>query len=443
MKFNKYISAGGALLSLHPIIMFVNAVTGESSALSVIYLLAVVAAGAAGFFLRTALLPVENKRPLFSKLIFFASAVAAGAAVFLLFPGRILLLVAAVAACVLGYIFFGADYRMIMTTAVYAAVMILYTGALLILSVVQAVAPLAQCIAVFMVITMLYSIVRNQNHIDRLMERRRHEKQYLPKQIRSYNISLVAIITFIMSLGILLRNYIAAGLVFLKDAAVFLFAALTRIVIKLVGFFAPDEDSGLDFSDAGEMVVPEQTGNSVADIIFLAIAYAALAAAVIALVVKIVKNRRRITARISYILHSAIDFMKRLFRAKFVHPEEDGYYDVEEFFAKAAASSMNSSRLSPYAKAWKKGLAAYKKMPSGEVKFRYGYRLAHEGFRLSGHELADHMTPVENARIVDKPAYGEVTEAYCGIKYGENGSDSKPEKELDGIVSELSSKILK
>jgi hypothetical protein len=333
----------------------------------------------------------------------------------------------------LGLRFYVTSYRRIMTKNVFALGVGFNVFAVIVLWIVKKPFSVTVCAFVVLVAGSLFAMINNQGHIDYLMERRRHGMKYLPKKIRSYNVSLISLLCGLFALGFVFRAYVAdflgAVLDFLTRFFAYVFAGLLWLFEKAGALLGGDDEAAPagGFEDLSAFLEPSE--ESKFGIIAVYAVYTALIAAI---VFTVFRKRQKIKAWFSAVCRKILAFLRTVFKALPFKKRDNvvyDYYDVEEFITReeiARSKKTNPEKERRNAvKHWKRRFSQYRKMDGDSVKYRFGYRLAYDGYRLCGKTVENYHTPNEVAAVVGKPAFDRVKDSYNYIRYAESdmGSD--------------------
>ena len=111
---------------------------------------------------------------------------------------------------------------------------------------------LSSFIPEFLLYIASFVVIRNQANIDRLMQRRKHKMEDLPKWVRTYNLGLTSIIMAIVCVLYLCKDWIITGIKWLSNIVGI---AIFYVLMWVGNLFVPDSD--IEFMDAVEEVVEE------------------------------------------------------------------------------------------------------------------------------------------------------------------------------------------
>ncbi len=187
-----------------------------------------------------------------------------------------------------------------------------------------AVEPLALSFGLYTAIT---GVVINQQNIDIMMERRRHDKASLPGKIRVYNLLLTTGLLALVFLGLLFSNQIGGALIWVLKKCGLLLAYLIILIFWLFSLMQGEEES----SGGGGTTSPDLSGlgeGSEGSPWWNLLLVALIAGMIYLLIV----NRRRIWAAISGFFHRVLTAIYRFFLNCFHIQElgsEQGYYTEE------------------------------------------------------------------------------------------------------------------
>jgi hypothetical protein len=440
--FIKFAAVFAFLTALSPVPATVASGFGHPPYMGLVWFGVLCYACVVGFLLRMLLFGLESGHAAFAKIILFLFGAALTAAIvaarlftvmFAGVPFSEVVLVSAlfIAAYFIGVVFYALPYRRIMTKNLFAFGVGLSVVSLVVLRIAGKPFSVTYCAFMVLIAATLFALVNNQGHIDYLMERRRHGVKYLPKKIRSYNISLISLLCGFFALGFLFRSNISESLSYVLER-------LTVLLWRIVAFFqwlavliaewlgdaggAAIEDGApnpADFFDDEEHYVDSRL-----ELVFVYVFFALLFVLLTAL---LYGKRHKIKAFFSAAARRFLAFSRLLFAGASLKKSNAGhfeYYDVEESVTRERAQPPEKTapekerRLN--IKMWKRRLSIDRKMDEGSVKYRFGYRLAYDGYRLCGKTLEDFHTPNEAAALVGKPAFDRVKDSYNYIRYAES-----------------------
>lgn len=270
----------------------------------------------------------------------------------------------------------------------------------------------------FFVVTMFYN---NQTNITVLMDRRGHDQGSMPKQMRTYNLFLVSVISSIVVILVTLREQFSALLDYILHV---IMVIVTFIVQKLfevrnTGDTLSDSGTGTG-GDSSGLVGAENTneyGEFIAALFFMVIAI---------LLINFIISRRK------YILMSIIDAIEA-FKQKIANlfkntrTVDDSVHAMGGDFTDHVVSIRDEVRgtgLKKYKKRdWNK---EYKKTTAIEdVNERYFscYKLVVKWLELNGHKIKDGQTPLEvyntTVELIGDSSWKNATDDYNLLMYKE------------------------
>ncbi|MBE6838018.1 MAG: hypothetical protein E7507_00560 [Ruminococcus sp.] len=277
---------------------------------------------------------------------------------------------------------------------------------------------------VLIMIFALNSIVNNQANIDALMNRRHYDMKSLPKNIRLFNLGLLAVLFAFVLVLLLLRDYIVALLKLI-------FSSLMRVINSVMNFLALLYENVFS---GGEDVIAEEEGIIAGDESALneTTANILLAIMIVVLAVIIFRKRREIFTAIKsgilYLIRIISDFFAR--SSSHAEAVSQYYVDTEEYIEIAKPYSEKKHR-----KMLKKEYRNYMKMKNSDEKYRKGYALA---LAFVGKNASPADTPNEICQRLSGE-YADVvpvTENYNALRYGGEGYGGDF-SEMDAFLSQL------
>ena len=283
-------------------------------------------------------------------------------------------------------------------------------------------------IVVFLLAVICYALVENQANIDHMMDRRKHDRSILPKQVRQYNVMLLGVLSGIGCLALFTREILAhifavVGALLLK--AVFY---VLKLFGKLINFLMP-------LSEQSPIKTPEEQVQKFEET--LEGTGSAFPVGWILLIIIIVL----LIWKHSSILQALNRWFHRLPIFRHMPASNEYYEDVVEWLPSEERVRIKKTHKNTF-KNWKKEFLRYVKMEEGSEKFRCGYSLLLRWVSLKGTQLALSDTTLE---ILEKAKYclyplsgDEVTDSYNRLRYGEKNISSKEFQTLDQLLKQLS-----
>lgn len=269
----------------------------------------------------------------------------------------------------------------------------------------------------FCVFIMMGYIIMNQQNIDLMMERRRHDKTSLPGKIRVYNLMLVAALLILVFSGLFFANQIGAALIWVLKKVGLLFIYVFVFLIWLASL-GKGQDSGGNggggISDLSGLAQDSQGSNWWNLLLILLIAV---------LVYLIVSNRKRIWEAIcgffSKLAAALYHFFLDCFKIQELGSAE-GYYteEIEELDREERPTQPEGFR-SRYA--MKKALRHWRKTPDPVERVREGYRLLLMAYQTQKKAIASSDTTgqilMKNRGGALEDAFTEATPVYDQVRY--------------------------
>ena len=288
----------------------------------------------------------------------------------------------------------------------------------------------------FLTAACVYAAAKNQGNIDYLMTNRSNRStSILPKRMRWYSFSLVALIFVLIFGGYFLRKPIAAlfgGVLTLGKA---LLVALVKLLPSDSGEYeqpetptqATPQDMGLPQTEEGSSVIWSVFG-------FL----------LILLVIGLVIYYRR---EIWNAVRAAAAKLRDLLFSFFLHSASpSALADVNQYFAdnveevsRDPGSFWKQQKPYDYHRL-KKEYRAFRKMEDSPEKYREGYRLAKQLLLLKKKPVIPADTPAEILRkagtALPEDLFACITGQYCRVRYGDAAPSAAEIDDLTRLLSE-------
>lgn len=272
-------------------------------------------------------------------------------------------------------------------------------------------------IALFVVFN--YFVICNQSNLEALMERGSHGLEYLPRRIRSFNLSLVIGLYVFLAALFLFRREIGLFLTWLGNVLFQAVAALFQFLSQL--FSGGEKEPVSPVAESVENNIQFIPQNDYSDLInaILRICFAAL------FVWLIWYYRRQIWEGLRQIFEVLSEHIYRIFHPTAEKREKEresvDYFDEIITLPREKNSSYRYEERS--LRRWRAAYRRYKKMKDGAEKYREGYRLILVWLALQKNPQEKSRTPREifsatNGQIT-VPSYREATGGYEDLRYGE------------------------
>lgn len=277
--------------------------------------------------------------------------------------------------------------------------------------------PMAFSFGIFTAIT---AVVINQQTIDIMMERRRHDKASLPAKIRVYNLMMIVGLLLVVFVGLLFAEQIGAGLVWALKRILLLVIYLFMFLFWIAGAAQGGSSGGGEEASGGGNELASLAANEEASPIWN-IVIVVLIAAVIYLVIV---NRRRIWDAVSGFFSKLLSWLYHFFLDSFKIQElgsAEGYYTEE---AEALSREETPAKTAGFRskRELKRALRSWQKTEDPVLRVRDGYRLLMMAANSQGSGLVPSDT---TGRILEKSresvlesAFSQANPVYDRVRYG-------------------------
>lgn len=299
--------------------------------------------------------------------------------------------------------------------------------------------------ASLLVILALSALLLNQSHIDMLMQRNRGVYIGLPMGARRNNLLLVAAVCGLFLLLFLLRDYIAAGLGWLGQAALAGIRALFRLLPGGEGEFTEER---LGQQLASHDMLEGLAGEKKSGISWIF--------AVFAVVMGGFAVWRFAPMLWRALLDKIAQFFNWLARVFGGYRKREGrgqdtlFTDSEESLeANRSAQPANESGMRGRSRIrkLKREYRAYKNDPDPGLRVRAGYRLMIGLLDLRGEQVRQSDTTAQTAENVRSPELREPLEGsaeiYDAVRYGMQDPTGEQLERFDGQVDRVAGKLLR
>lgn len=273
-------------------------------------------------------------------------------------------------------------------------------------------------ISVLLVVMALLTVLLiNQSNIRSEIDRRRNTNLIVPKGLRLYNAKLIAIVGAVILAALMLKDYVAAGLIWLAKMTVKIIDTLLFNIRFLQTEQMTPEDTQLPDSD-----ILSAEGGSRDFLLYI------LVVVIVVLVIvfrkKILSLMRKIAGRI-FGKYSVEDTVQEVY---------EDYTDSYEELDIRQERIVNETD--------KDCLKRYRKAKDNNEKFRLGYRLY--AMWLSKRSTEDISTKtVEQHRIISEKVYhgtnniGAFSDSYSKIRYDDEPATADDILLSDSLINEL------
>ncbi len=288
----------------------------------------------------------------------------------------------------------------------------------------------------FLTSACVYAAAKNQGNIDYLMTNRSNRStSILPKRMRWYSFSLVALIFVCIFGGYFLRKPIAALFNGILQLFKTLFVGLIRLLPSDSGEYTESDtptqmspqDMGLPMDEGGSSPLWSIIGVL---LIFLIIGLIIYYRREIWNAIRSIAAKIR-DAALSFFLHSRTPSALADVNQYFEDNVEEVSRDPGSFWKQQRPYDIHR---------FKKDYRAFRKMNDSPEKYREGYRLAMLLLLLKKKPIIPADTPVEilhkAGNILPPDLFACVTESYCQVRYGDAFPSESQMSELTSLLSE-------
>lgn len=281
----------------------------------------------------------------------------------------------------------------------------------------------------FLIYIAIFGMVRNQSHIDFLMERRKHKIEDLPKWVRTYNMQLTSMILAVIAVLFLCKDWIIKGIKWMASTLGYLIVrgmdAFGRMFIheEFEDLYVPEAEEAIE-----DFVIEESGAVSNVTMIFSYIFVAVLIVTVVWLLVHF-----RVFSKLWRMLKES-----RHERVK-VEMVDNEYVDSETELDQNARKSRKNERASAY-KQWRQQYKQFLKIKQEDRRYEQGFLLLTDYFRLRGVALSEGDTAMQvNQKVVkskklDQRVGDDIVEGYHLLCYAGKGCTKEKLTVLEGAL---------
>lgn len=414
------------LLAVFPVIAMVCTLAGFGTVHMWLIQLYIVLTGTAALFHAILIRRIYRRKPVIVNIsLYAAGAVFAGIAFMLCpFAGIFMKVIAAMAVLAVyqaGARLFFVEYDTLTHTYVYAGICTVFVLTSAVIWFSDRSASFIWQAVVLLVISGIFSLCRNFAGIDTALQTSGDESAPLPKGILKYNRLLLCGIGAVLLVLVLLRKSIGSFLGRIAGTAVKL---LGKAFFWFSGLFTGKEQESTELAE--NTGIPEASAYEQNDVITLVCTVILLAMTLFVLV----KYRERIIRGIADFIRGLRRFFGRIFGRSYEKQEsisEGGYTD---YYEEITGTEKDILRKNSSSFRWKKELRRYRKMKSGQEKYRAGYSLLLYRLNEKGIPVSAELTPRELLLLIPDEHHMAselevITAGYERVRYG----DSQPEED--------------
>lgn len=331
----------------------------------------------------------------------------------------------------------GKEYHEILPESVFHVLTAFYLVVSVTAWVLYAETPIWLTVLFYLVLVIVYGLLRNQSNIEHLTVSRHFTLDYLPEKIRSYNLALLVVV-----LAVILVLFVVAGI------AAGPFDRAMNVLRDYVNTSMHGQAGGTDLTDplmpGGEgrepdEVVPE-TPSALALLVAQSIRMIIYAGIIGVFIALFLFNRDAILA-FFYRIYQRIIAMGRSLRARpaAARQLEEDVPDYVDVVQTVSATEEDVHSEEDEFREWRRAYRRYARMEDSDEKYRTGFVLARRGLALSGLEVHPSDTTLEVAGkselVFEDDRYGRATLLYNAITYG-------PEEYTPGNLRALNETLL-
>lgn len=271
---------------------------------------------------------------------------------------------------------------------------------------------------IFFVITAFYVIVQNQSIVDKMLKRT-SKNTLMVTAIRNYNIFLVALFFFIFCLGYGLRKYI----IIIIKSMLSIVKAIVEGIINILYWLLHSDSSG-DLSEIEEYSSPfiETKSSNMLDNLSLVII-------TLAVIFIIIRFRWVIYDTFLNLLKGTKSFFINLFKIKSGDESmNQSYYDHVEIVMPRTIKKKEK-RNKPANKIWKREYKNFLKVTDLTKRYRLGYKLIIEWYKLKRINIIPSDTTLEicekTSECKEIESIDHLTKIYNEIRYADMKAEEK------------------
>lgn len=304
-------------------------------------------------------------------------------------------------------------------------------------------------VVIFIVLTALYGIIKNQINIDQHMEVRHHSKNQLPEKIRRYNTTLLIVPFALLLILFLLRKYIGMALGWLGRVLLRFFALFASALEYIKNLIFQETQGGgsppvtSSPPDSGEAIVGTvKEFNPVLNVLLWIV--------MIGLVVFLLTIYRQYIADA---FRKIFRFFRDIFDVIFQRFDFFGAGGAESEYYSDSEETLNSREIKAQRKPtnrqairqWKQHAKEFLQKDPSSAQYREGYRLVLDWIHIKDIPILDSDTPNEifqkaEGTIADD-AFFRTTDGYNRLRYGGLDCEITDFESLRRTIHTLQAKI--
>ena len=238
----------------------------------------------------------------------------------------------------------------------------------------------------FLLVLLIYALVRNQSNIDQLMERRRHKMEHLPKKIRYYNSILLGIMCLVTLIFFLAKDQIADGIGWigreLIRLIILVIGAITTLLSSLLGF----QKAGTSVPELGDGQFPTAESGAASDFPVGIVLLIIIIVLLILFRKPIINKLREIGGKLAALLKKSGVLQRTEIHSEYYEDYVHTLTDEERGMENGKKDDIDHIRK------WKKLYRKYLRVHEPEKRCEMGYRLFLDWLILQHIDIAPHDT---------------------------------------------------
>ena len=304
-------------------------------------------------------------------------------------------------------------------------------------------------VTIFILLTALYGIIKNQINIDQHMEVRRHSKAQLPEKIRRYNTTLLVVPFVLLLLLFLLRKYLILAIGWIWKLFMNFFGLLRQAydyIQKMIFRETKPFSSGLEEESYVSSTVVEPSEDTAFSPVWNVILWAGMIFLVIFL---LVTYREYIAEAFRKVFRFFRNLFAKLFQSfDFIGgggSDSEYYSDSEETLNSHDIKAQRKPTNRQAVRQWKQDVKEFLRKDNSPEYFRDGYRLVLDWLRMKEIPILTCDTPNEiwekSKDAISDDAFLQTTDGYNRLRYGELVCDITDLDSLRNTLKTLQTKM--
>ncbi len=275
-----------------------------------------------------------------------------------------------------------------------------------------------------------YILLKNQGHLDRLMERRQHDVKRLPLALRRYNLLLSLSLVGLILFCYLFRHWLSILVLWIGELLRQLVSFLLQIIFWFFNLFRSNETAPASGGGASDGAMPLSESINIPWLVFVVIALS------IILFVYRKQIWRALCELAGRIWQKLYQWYMRMRKADRLTGSGHGdYYDTVEQIDQVVVPTIRKQH--SMKKMWKQ----YRNMRDGVEKYRMGYALLLRWLSLHKVSLRQSDTSWEIYQkgkvCLSNAALERVTESYNQLRYEQMPCTPQMTEQMDDLVAML------